>query len=181
MPQPDAAEATARTREVAGPVLDVGGDALELIGGSRLHLVIAALNRTGAVVLALLTAPAQAAPRTVGYLAWPLKEDRRIQTIIRKPAQAGCGIGITMWEYACLASELVDWIGHPQHHAKRTDDGEAFARRAGGTACCRCGRQVDVPKREIVNPGSGMDALSRALTFDLRGDDSTPADHEDSR
>lgn len=145
----------ARPTSTAGmitPCLQLGRETLDLSDGSRLRLVVVTHDRTGAAVLALRTTPDAPAPETVGYLTWALSGERRVQTAVRDKGQEGAGIGRAMWEFACRSSELVDWIAHPQHSARRSDDGEAFVRRMGGTTCCRCGQTVDAPAWIAIHP-----------------------------
>jgi hypothetical protein len=125
-----------------GPTIDLG------VG--QLHLITVTLHRRGALVVALVTSPSHPFPTVVGYLAWPVAGARDVQIVFRDEQYAGLGLGKLMWEYACRSSELVEWIGHPQHAEKRRDEGEAFVQRVGGPICCRCGASVNVPERVRV-------------------------------
>lgn len=133
-----------------GVFVQLDGPAIDLGAVGQLHLITVTLGRSGAVVIALLTSPSHPFPTTVGYLAWPVAGARSVQIVSRDEQYAGLGLGVLLWEYACRSSELVEWIGHPQHSKNRRDQGEAFMLRVGGRTCCRCGATVDVPEQVRV-------------------------------
>jgi hypothetical protein len=163
MPPPDSAPTATVGADHTSPLMELVGPSFDLGAGRRAYFATAALERVGAVVIAMVVTPELTAPVPAGYLAWALAGDQATQTVVRHPQYAATGLAPAMWAYACRSAGQVDWIGHPQHSAHRTHDGEAFAHRVGGTTCYRCGNPVDLPPRVIVNPGALADLLAQSL------------------